>query len=140
MENKMTKQLVPPFSLETAILKVQRAEDLWNSKDPEKIAMAYTEYSKWRNRNEFVQGRSEIARLLTRKWQRELEYRLKKQLFTFSDNKIAVHFEYEYHDDSGQWFRAYGNEHWEFDEQGLMHSRDASINESVIEQQERKII
>jgi uncharacterized protein len=137
---KMTKQLVPPFSLETATVKVQRAEDLWNSKDPEKIAMAYTENSKWRNRNEFVQGRSEIARLLTRKWQRELDYRLKKQLFTFSDNKIAVHFEYEYHDDSGQWFRAYGNEHWEFDEQGLMHSRDASINESVIEQQERKII
>jgi uncharacterized protein len=135
----MTKQLVPPFSLETATLKVQRAEDLWNSKDPKKIAMAYTEDSKWRNRNEFVQGRREIARLLTRKWQRELDYRLKKQLFTFSDNKIAVHFEYEYHDDSGQWYRAYGNEHWEFDEQGLMFNRDASINEKVIHEEERKI-
>lgn len=135
----MTTQLVPPFNLETATLKVQRGEDLWNSKDPKKIALAYTEDSQWRNRNEFVQGRNEIAQLLTRKWQRELDYRLKKELFTFSGNKIAVHFEYEYHDDNGQWFRAYGNEHWEFDKQGLMFNRDASINEKVINEEERKI-
>jgi len=134
----MTTQLVPPFNLETATLKVQRGEDLWNSKDPKKIALAYTEDSQWRNRNEFVQGRNEIAQLLTRKWRRELDYRLKKELFTFSGNKIAVHFEYEYHDDNGQWFRAYGNEHWEFDEQGLMFNRDASINEKVINEEERK--
>ena len=138
MENTMTTQLVPPFNLETATLKVQRGEDLWNSKDPKKIALAYTEDSQWRNRNEFVQGRNEIAQLLTRKWRRELDYRLKKELFTFSGNKIAVHFEYEYHDDNGQWFRAYGNEHWEFDEQGLMFNRDASINEKVINEEERK--
>jgi len=134
----MTTQLVPPFNLETATLKVQRGEDLWNSKDPKKIALAYTEDSQWRNRNEFVQGRNEIAQLLTRKWRRELDYRLKKELFTFSGNKIAVHFEYEYHDDNGQWFRAYGNEHWEFDEQGLMFNRDASINEKVINEEQRK--
>jgi nuclear transport factor 2 (NTF2) superfamily protein len=135
----MTKELIPPFNEETATLKVKRAEDLWNAKDPEKVALAYTENSRWRNRNEFVQGRKEIAQLLTRKWQRELDYKLQKQLFTFSDNKIAVHFEYEYHDDSGQWFRAYGNEHWQFDERGYMHTRDASINEKAIDELERKI-
>ena len=136
----MTTQLVPPFNLETATLKVQRGEDLWNSKDPKKIALAYTEDSQWRNRNEFVQGRNEIAQLLTRKWRRELDYRLKKELFTFSGNKIAVHFEYEYHDDSGQWYRAYGNEHWDFDENGLMHTRDASINELAIDIADRHFL
>lgn len=134
----MSKQIKPPFTLETATQKVQLAEDLWNGKNPESIAQAYTENSQWRNRSEFVQGRKDIAQLLTRKWQRELDYKLKKQLFTFSDNKIAVHFQYEYHDDSGQWFRAYGNEHWQFDDDGLMHTRDASINEVAIAENERK--
>jgi len=134
----MTAPIKPPFNLETAKQKVQRAEDLWNSKDPVQVSLAYTEDSKWRNRNEFVQGREEIAQLLSRKWKRELDYKLKKELFTFSDNRIAVHFQYEYHDDSGQWFRAYGNEHWEFDAEGLMHTRDASINEQVIDETERK--
>ncbi|NQY36559.1 MAG: nuclear transport factor 2 family protein [Alteromonadaceae bacterium] len=135
----MTKQIKPPFTLETAKLKVQRAEDLWNDKNPEKVALAYTEDSQWRNRGEFVKGRENIAQLLTRKWERELDYKLKKELFTFSDNRIAVHFQYEYHDDSGQWFRAYGNEHWQFDEEGLMHTRDASINEIAIDESERKV-
>jgi nuclear transport factor 2 (NTF2) superfamily protein len=135
----MALQLKPPFNLETATQKVQRAEDLWNEKDPEKIALAYTEDSRWRNRNEFVKGRQAIAQLLSRKWQREQEYKLKKELFTYADNRIAVHFEYEYCDDSGQWFRAYGNEHWEFDEQGLMHTRDASINESSIDESDRRL-
>jgi hypothetical protein len=135
----MTTAIKPPFSLETALEKVQRAEDLWNSKDPERVALAYTPDSQWRNRSEFVQGRQDIARLLTRKWQRELDYKLKKELFTFADNRIAVHFEYEYHDDSGQWFRAYGNEHWEFDDEGLMHTRDASINEQAIDEDQRRV-
>jgi hypothetical protein len=135
----MTTAIKPPFSLETALEKVQRAEDLWNSKDPERVALAYTPDSQWRNRSEFVQGRQDIARLLTHKWQRELDYKLKKELFTFADNRIAVHFEYEYHDDSGQWFRAYGNEHWEFDDEGLMHTRDASINEQAIDEDQRRV-
>lgn len=135
----MTIAIKPPFSLQTALEKVQRAEDLWNSKDPERVAQAYTVDSKWRNRSEFVQGRVSIAQLLTRKWRRELDYRLKKELFTFADNRIAVHFEYEYHDDSGQWFRAHGNEHWEFDDEGLMHTRDASINEHPIDESERRL-
>lgn len=135
----MTIAIKPPFSLQTALEKVQRAEDLWNSKDPERVARAYTADSKWRNRSEFVQGRESIAQLLTRKWTRELDYRLKKELFTFADNRIAVHFEYEYHDDSGQWFRAHGNEHWEFDDEGLMHTRDASINEHPIDENQRRL-
>jgi len=135
----MTTAIKPPFSLKTALEKVQRAEDLWNSKDPERVAQAYTVDSKWRNRSEFVQGRESIAQLLTRKWTRELDYRLKKELFTFADNRIAVHFEYEYHDDSGQWFRAHGNEHWEFDDEGLMHTRDASINEHPIDESQRRL-
>ena len=135
----MTTAIKPPFSLKTALEKVQRAEDLWNSKDPERVAQAYTVDSKWRNRSEFVQGRESIAQLLTRKWTRELDYRLKKELFTFADNRIAVHFEYEYHDDSGQWFRAHGNEHWEFDDEGLMHTRDASINEHPIDENQRRL-
>jgi nuclear transport factor 2 (NTF2) superfamily protein len=133
----VTSQIKPPFTQETAIEKVQRAEDLWNGKNPQQVAMAYTEDSTWRNRSEFVQGRDEIAQLLTRKWDRELDYRLKKDLFSFSDNRIAVHFQYEYRNASGQWFRAYGNEHWEFDEDGLMKNRDASINELPISEQQR---
>jgi len=135
----MTTALKPPFSLATALEKVQRAEDLWNSKDAQRVSLAYTPDSQWRNRSEFVQGREQIARLLTRKWTRELDYRLKKELFTYADNRIAVHFEYEYHDDSGQWFRAYGNEHWEFDDEGLMHTRDASINEQAIDESQRRV-
>ncbi len=135
----MTEQLKPPFSLEAARQKVQRGEDLWNGKDPARIALAYTEKCEWRNRSEFVRGREAIAQLLTRKWQRELDYRLKKELFTYADNRIAVHFEYEYHDDSGQWFRAYGNENWDFDVEGLMQTRDASINELAIDVSERRI-
>ena len=135
----MTEQLKPPFSLETARQKVQRGEDLWNGKDPARIKLAYTENCEWRNRSEFVRGREAIAQLLTRKWQRELDYRLKKELFTYADNRIAVHFEYEYHDDSGQWFRAYGNENWDFDADGLMQTRDASINELAIDVSERRL-
>jgi nuclear transport factor 2 (NTF2) superfamily protein len=136
----MTTALKPPFSLATALEKVQRAEDLWNSKDAQRVSLAYTPDSQWRNRSEFIQGREQIAQLLTRKWTRELGYRLKKELFTYADNRIAVHFEYEYHDDSGQWFRAYGNENWEFDDEGLMHTRDASINEQAIDESQRRVL
>lgn len=135
----MPSAIKPPFNLTSATEKVQRAEDLWNGKNPQQIALAYTENSEWRNRGEFVQGRAAIAQLLNRKWQRELDYCLKKELFTFNDNRIAVHFEYEYHDDSGQWFRAYGNENWDFDAEGLMQTRDASINESAIEESDRRV-
>ena len=136
----MTTALKPPFSLTTALEKVQRAEDLWNSKDAQRVSLAYTPDSQWRNRSEFIQGREQIAQLLTRKWTRELDYRLKKELFTYADNRIAVHFEYEYRDDSGQWFRAYGNENWEFDDEGLMHTRDASINEQAIDESQRRVL
>lgn len=135
----MTKQLKPPFTLETATLKVQRAEDLWNRKNPEEVALAYSEGSVWRNRNEFAQGRAEIVKLLTRKWKKEHEYRLKKSLFLYAENTIAVDFQYEYRNESGQWFRAYGLEHWQFDDEGLMHTREASINELAINEDERKI-
>jgi nuclear transport factor 2 (NTF2) superfamily protein len=135
----MNQELKPPFTLETAIAKVQSGEDLWNSKDPEKISLAYTKNSQWRNRSEFCVGRDAIIALLKRKWSRELDYRLKKELFTFVNNKIGVHFEYEYRDDSGQWYRAYGNENWDFAESGLMQIRDASINEQPIKEQERRI-
>ncbi len=135
----MTTVLKPPFDRESALAKVQRAEDVWNTRDPARVVLAYTADSKWRNRSEFVQGREEIEQLLKRKWQRELDYQLKKELFIFADNRIAVHFEYEYHDDSGQWFRAYGNEHWEFNSEGLMQTRDASINEAPIDDSERKL-
>jgi len=135
----MTIQLKPPFTLETAIVKIQRAEDLWNTKTPKKIALAYTPDCKWRNRNEFIQGHEAIEQLLIRKWHKELNYKLKKELFTFSDDKIAVHFQYEYHDDNNQWYRAYGNENWHFDSEGLMKSRDASINEMPIDITQRRI-
>ncbi|WP_037604470.1 nuclear transport factor 2 family protein [Streptacidiphilus rugosus] len=127
----------PPFTRETAIEKVRRAEDGWNSRDPEKVALAYTADSRWRNRAEFVTGRQEIVGFLTRKWARELDYRLIKELWAFEDNRIAVRFAYEWHDDSGTWFRSYGNENWEFDERGLMRTRHASINDLPIDASER---
>ncbi len=129
---------VPPFSEETAVRKVRSAEDAWNSRDPEKVALAYTEDSIWRNRAEFLRGRDEIVAFLRRKWSRELEYRLIKELWAFGDNRIAVRFAYEWHDDSGQWFRSYGNENWEFDARGLMRKRHASINDLRITEEERK--
>ncbi len=135
----MSTALKPPFTQQSALDKVQRAEDLWNTRDAERVALAYTPDSQWRNRSEFVQGRAAIAELLTRKWTRELDYKLKKELFTYAGNRIAVNFQYEYHDDSGQWFRAYGNEHWEFDDAGLMHTRAASINEQAIDESQRTL-
>jgi nuclear transport factor 2 (NTF2) superfamily protein len=129
---------LPPFTLESAIQKVRLAEDGWNSRDPAKICLAYTVDSRWRNRAEFANGREQIVAFLTRKWTRELDYRLIKELWAFRENRIAVRFAYEYHDDSGNWYRAYGNENWEFDEQGLMYGRHASINELPIAATERK--
>ncbi|GAB2846224.1 nuclear transport factor 2 family protein [Pseudoduganella ginsengisoli] len=131
---------LPPFTRDTAIEKVRLAENGWNTRDAEKVALAYTEDSWWRNRGEFAHGRAEITALLKRKWTRELDYRLVKELWAHDGNRIAVRFAYEYHDDSGQWFRAYGNENWEFDEHGLMHHRHASINEHPINASERKLL
>ena len=131
---------LPPFTRETAIEKVRLAENGWNTRDPQKVALAYTEDSWWRNRAEFAQGREAITALLKRKWTRELDYRLVKELWAFDGARIAVRFAYEYHDDSGQWYRAYGNENWEFDEQGLMHHRHACINEHPIKPEERKFL
>jgi nuclear transport factor 2 (NTF2) superfamily protein len=125
--------------METALRKVQMAEDAWNSRDPERVALAYSPDSRWRNRTEFLTGREEIKAFLRRKWARELDYRLKKILWGFRENRIAVSFEYEWHDDSGQWFRSYGNELWEFDEQGLMSERRASINDAAIASEDRRI-
>ena len=129
---------LPPFTRETAIEKVRLAENGWNSRDPEKVALAYTVDSWWRNRSEFVQGRPAIIAFLTRKWSKELDYRLIKELWAFEGNRIAVRFSYEWHDDSGNWFRSYGNENWEFDASGLMHHRHASINDLPIREAERK--
>lgn len=129
---------LPPFTRETAIQKVRAAEDGWNGRSPERVALAYTPDSYWRNRSTFLRGRTEIIAFLQAKWNRELEYRLIKELWAFSENRIAVRFAYEYHDDSGNWFRAYGNENWEFDEHGLMHKRFASINDLPIKETERK--
>jgi uncharacterized protein len=129
---------LPPFTRETAIQKVRAAEDGWNNRDPEKVALAYTEDSRWRNRAEFPVGRAEIIDFLKRKWARELEYRLIKELWTFADNRIAVRFAYEWHDNSGQWYRSYGNENWEFDANGLMQKRFASINDTPITSDDRK--
>jgi nuclear transport factor 2 (NTF2) superfamily protein len=134
----MSRPPLPPFSEETAHIKIRAAEDAWNGRDPEKIALAYSVDSDWRNRADFVKGRTEIAQLLTRKWNRELDYRLIKELWVFAENRIAVRFAYEYHDDSNNWFRAYGNENWEFDEEGLMRRRIASINELPIAEADRK--
>ena len=129
---------LPPFTLETAIQKVRLAEDGWNTRDPEKVSQAYTIDSMWRNRAEFPTGRAQIVAFLSRKWARELDYRLIKELWAFRENRIAVRFAYEYHDDSGNWFRAYGNENWEFDDHGLMYARHASINELPISSADRK--
>ena len=129
---------LPPFTLETAIQKVRLAEDAWNTRDPEKVALAYSEQSRWRNRSEFIVGREQIIAFLSRKWSRELDYRLIKELWSFNGNRIAVRFAYECHDDSGNWFRSYGNENWEFDEYGLMTIRHASINDSAIREEDRK--
>ena len=128
----------PPFTLETAIQKARMAEDAWNSRDPVRVALAYTEDSEWRNRAEFPKGRHEIVAFLTRKWEREQDYRLIKEVWAFHGNRIAVRFAYEWHDDKNQWFRSYGNENWEFDEQGLMQRRFASINDLAIEERDRK--
>ena len=129
----------PPFTLESARAKVQAAEDAWNSRDPARVALAYTEDSEWRNRTEFLRGRDAIRAFLTRKWERELDYRLKKELWGFRDNRIAVRFEYEWHDTEGQWYRSYGNEMWEFDGDGLMARRYASINDAPIVERERRV-
>jgi nuclear transport factor 2 (NTF2) superfamily protein len=129
---------LPPFTVETAAQKVRAAEDGWNSRDAEKVSLAYTEDSVWRNRAEFLSGRAEIVAFLKRKWARELDYRLIKELWAFTGNRIAVRFAYEWHDDSGHWFRSYGNENWEFDEHGLMRRRIASINDLPIAESERK--
>ena len=129
---------LPPFNNETAAKKVRAAEDAWNSRDPEKVSLAYTRDSVWRNRAEFLHGREEIVAFLKRKWGRELDYRLIKELWAFDGNRIAVRFAYEWHDDSGNWFRSYGNENWEFDENGLMRRRHASINDLGISEADRK--
>jgi nuclear transport factor 2 (NTF2) superfamily protein len=129
--------LIPPFTRETAIQKVRKAEDGWNSRDPQRVALAYTVDSKWRNRAEFVTGREQIVQFLTRKWSKEHEYRLIKELWSFDGPRIAVRFAYESHDDSGNWFRSYGNENWEFDDAGIMHHRYASINDLPIKESER---
>jgi len=131
---------LPPFTAETAAQKARMAEDAWNSRDPARVALAYTENSRWRNRSEFFEGRAAIAAFLKRKWARELEYRLIKEVWAFHSNRIAVRFQYEYRDEAGNWFRAYGNEQWEFDENGLMRRREASINDVPIDEKERKFL
>lgn len=136
----MTKpsDIRPPFTLESAVAKVRAAEDAWNSRDPHRVSLAYSENSEWRNRDIFIHGRDQIREFLTGKWEKELQYRLAKQLWAFTDNRIAVRFQYEHHDADGNWFRAYGNENWEFDDDGLMRRREASINDYAIEESERK--
>ncbi|WP_055482868.1 nuclear transport factor 2 family protein [Sphaerimonospora mesophila] len=133
------KPPVPPFTEETARVKVQAAEDAWNTRDPERVALAYTPDSVWRNRDEFLSGRAEIRRFLTRKWARELDYALRKELWAFTGDRIAVRFQYEWHDADGQWWRSYGNELWEFDENGLMRRREASINDVRIDERDRRV-
>lgn len=128
----------PPFTRETAIQKVRAAEDAWNTRDPQRVSLAYSEDSQWRNRTEFINGRGEIVEFLERKWRKELDYRLIKELWSYDGNRIAVRFAYEWHDDSGNWFRSYGNENWEFNERGLMVRRYASINDLPIKEEERK--
>jgi nuclear transport factor 2 (NTF2) superfamily protein len=135
MEQKLP---LPPFNFATATQKVQMAEDAWNTKNPEKVSLAYTIDTEWRNRNLFINGREEVKSFLTAKWEKELEYKLKKELWAFTDNKIAVRFEYEWHDNNGQWYRSYGNENWEFDENGFMKKRFASINDLAINETERR--
>lgn len=130
----------PPFTEETARAKVKAAQDAWNTCDPERVALAYTEDSQWRNRDEIFTGREAIKDFLRRKWAKELDYRLMKELWCFTNNRISVRFEYEWHDETGQWFRSHGNEHWEFDEEGLMKRRDASINDYPIKESERRYL
>ncbi|BBZ33597.1 nuclear transport factor 2 family protein [Mycolicibacterium confluentis] len=132
-----TSPLVPPFTIDTATAKVRAGEDLWNTRDPERVALGYTPDSRWRNRSEFLHGRAAIVEFLTGKWASELDYRLIKELWAFGQERIAVRFAYEYHDASGRWFRAYGNENWEFDADGLMHTRHASINDVAITEAKR---
>ena len=129
---------LPPFTLDSALEKVRKAEDAWNSRDPERVALAYTPDSRWRNRTEFFSGRAAIIAFLRRKWAQELDYRLVKELWAFTDDRIAVRFQYEYHDATGTWFRAYGNEQWEFDAAGLMRRREASINDVPIREEDRR--
>jgi len=136
----MDRPPLPPFTAETAAQKARMAEDAWNSRDPARVALAYTESSKWRNRAEFFEGRAAIGAFLTRKWQRELDYRLIKEVWAFTANRIAVRFAYEWHDDSGHWYRSHGNEQWEFDEHGLMRRREASINDVRITESDRKFL
>ncbi|MEO6327126.1 MAG: nuclear transport factor 2 family protein [Thermoanaerobaculia bacterium] len=131
--------IVPPFTLETALMKVQAAEDAWNSRDPERVCMAYTVDTEWRNRTEFLKGREEIRGFLARKWANERDYRLKKELWGFRNNRMAVRFEYEWRNEADQWYRSYGNEMWEFDDQGLMARRFASINDLAIREDERRL-
>lgn len=138
MSEKNARPPRPPFTRETAIQKVRLAEDGWNSRDAEQVSQAYTLQTQWRNRAEFVTSREEAKSFLTRKWKKELDYRLIKELWAFSDNRIAVRYAYEWHDDSGNWFRSYGNENWEFDADGLMHRRYACINDMPIKESERK--
>lgn len=133
------KKPVPPFTLETALQKIQAAEDAWNSKNPEKIALAYTVDSEWRNRNQFINGRNAIVQFLADKWNNERHYKLKKEYWSHTDNRIAVRFEYEYQDINGTWWRAYGNENWEFNSNGLMQKRYASINDLEIKESDRKL-
>ncbi|MEK6152293.1 nuclear transport factor 2 family protein [Flavobacteriaceae bacterium 3-367] len=133
------KKPLPPFTLETAKQKIQLAEDAWNSRDPEKVSLAYSPNSEWRNRAQFVRGREQIREFLSRKWDHELDYKLKKEYWAHADNRIAVRFEYEYRTDSGQWYRAYGNENWEFNADGLMQKRYASINDLPIKETERRL-
>jgi nuclear transport factor 2 (NTF2) superfamily protein len=129
---------LPPFTFETATQKVQAAEDAWNTRNPEKVSLAYTVDTEWRNHSQFLTGRDEVRRFLENKWIKELDYKLKKELWAFTDNKIAVRFEYEWHDAAGQWYRSYGNEMWEFDDDGYMKKRYASINDVEIKEEERK--
>jgi nuclear transport factor 2 (NTF2) superfamily protein len=136
----MTRPPVPPFTAETARRKVQAAEDAWNTRDPQRVALAYTPDSQWRNRDEFLTGRAEIVAFLERKWERELDYALRKDLWAFTADRIAVRFQYEWHDAAGQWWRSYGNEQWEFAPDGLMRRREASINDVRIEASERRIL
>ncbi|MBL3529502.1 MAG: nuclear transport factor 2 family protein [gamma proteobacterium endosymbiont of Lamellibrachia anaximandri] len=137
MTNRESRPPLPPFTTETATQKVRLAEDAWNGRDPQKVSLAYTADSQWRNRAEFVNGREEVVPFLQRKWARELDYRLIKELWAFKDNRIAVRFAYEWHDDAGNWFRSYGNENWEFDDSGLMRRRIASINDLPISDSQR---
>ena len=141
MTSKLVEELkkpLPPFNAESAAQKVRMAEDGWNNQNPKKVSMAYSQKSQWRNRSEFINGRSEIQDFLTKKWEKEQDYRLIKELWSFTDNKIAVRFAYEWHDVTGQWYRSYGNENWEFDDYGLMKKRFASINDLMINESERK--